>query len=80
MRFLEVTARSPLDKLTARESEIAARYAKGETYTSISATLNLSPATVRNHISNCFKKLAVKNKAELTNLLGNRGRSGVATT
>ncbi|MEO6972900.1 MAG: LuxR C-terminal-related transcriptional regulator [Rhodoferax sp.] len=79
LRFLEVKARSPLDKLTAHESEIAGRYAKGETYSAISATLTLSPATVRNHISRCFKKLAVNNKAELANLLGNRvGSEGAA--
>ena len=77
--FLEVKARSPLDKRSARESEIAGRYAKGETYTAISATLSLAPSTVRNHISSCFKKLAVKNKSELANLLGNRVRSEAAT-
>ena len=75
LRFLEVKASSPLDKLTARECEVVVRYANGETYSAISAALALSPTTVRNHISRCFKKLDVKNKAELANLLGNRRRA-----
>ena len=80
LRFLEVKARSPLDKLTARECEIVGRYANGETYSAISAALALSPTTVRNHISHGFKKLDVKNKAELANLLGNGRHSNAATT
>ena len=80
LRFLEVKASSPLDKLTARESEVAVRYANGETYSAISVALALSPTTVRNHISHCFKKLDVKNKAELANLLGNGRHSKAAIT
>ena len=77
LRFLEVKARSPLDRLTAREGEIVTRYAHGETYSAIAAGLALSPATVRNHISHCFKKLGVTNKAELANLLSNKTRAAV---
>ena len=77
LRFLEVKTRSPLDRLTARESEIMVRYAGGETYSAIAAGLALSPATVRNHISHCFKKLDVTNKAELANLLSNNTRAAV---
>ena len=75
LRFLEVKASSPLDKLSARECEIVGRYAAGETFSAISAALALAPTTVRNHIAHCFKKLDVKNKAELANLLGNGRRS-----
>ena len=74
LRFLEIKAKSPLDRLTAREGEIVARYAGGETYSAIAAALALSPTTVRNHISHCFKKLGVKNKAELANLLASKRR------
>ena len=72
LRFLEVKARGPLDRLSAREGEIVARYANGETYSAISVALALSPTTVRNHISHCFKKLGVKNKAELANFLSRK--------
>lgn len=64
-RLLQVKARSVLDVLTSREQEIAERYAGGETYAVISAALGLSPATVRNHIAHCFRKLGVTNKAGL---------------
>ena len=71
---------APLDKLTARECEIVGRCANGETYSAIRVALALSPTTVRNHISHCFEKLDVKNKAELANLLGNRRDANAATT
>ena len=74
LRFLEVKTKSPLDRLTGREREIVLRYAGGETYSAIAAALLLSPSTVRNHISHCFKKLGVKNKAELANLMSNKKR------
>lgn len=77
LRFLEVEARSPLDGLTAREGEIVVRYARGETHSGIAAVLALSPTTVRNHISHSFKKLGVKNKAELANLMSNNRRAGI---
>ena len=72
LRFLEVRPRSVLDKLTARERQVVGHYANGETYSAIAVALALSPATVRNHISHCFKKLGVRNKAELANLLANK--------
>ena len=74
--FLEVKAKSVLDKLTARESEVVTRYANGETYSAISAALTLAPATVRNHLSHCYKKLGVNSKTELTKLLANKQRAG----
>ena len=78
LRFLQVKCQSPLDRLTPREGEIVARYAQGETYCSIAAALALSPPTVRNHISRCFKKLEVTNKAELANLLSSKRRADAA--
>ena len=64
-RYLQVLANSALDSLSAREMDIATRYAEGETYSEIANTLALSPSTVRNHIARCFRKLSVNNKAEL---------------
>ena len=64
-RYVEVVAESVLDRLSGREREIALRYASGETYGEIALALGLSPATVRNHIARCFRKLAVNNKTEL---------------
>jgi DNA-binding CsgD family transcriptional regulator len=64
-RYVQVLALSALTILTPREREIVNRYALGETYARIAAALELSPATVRNHIANCYRKLAINNKAEL---------------
>ncbi len=64
-RYMQVTGARVLDGLSAREREIVERYALGETYAAIAAGLGLSPATVRNHIARCYRKLAVNNKAEL---------------
>ena len=74
LRFLQVRPRGALDKLSAREREVVVLYAGGETYSAISKALELSPATVRNHISHSFKKLSVQNKAELANLLAHSER------
>ena len=64
-RFLRVSHASSLDTLSSREREIVGRYAQGETHAAIASALGLSPATVRNHIAHCYRKLAVNNKAEL---------------
>ncbi|MDP2031171.1 MAG: LuxR family transcriptional regulator [Thiobacillus sp.] len=65
-RYLQVLAVRVLDNLSPRECEIVQRYAHGETHADIAVALSLSPATVRNHIAHCYRKLAVNNKAELT--------------
>jgi DNA-binding CsgD family transcriptional regulator len=73
LRFLQVRPISVLNKLTLREREIVTRYADGETYSGIARALMLAPATARNHISHSFRKLSVKNKAELATLLARHG-------
>jgi DNA-binding CsgD family transcriptional regulator len=70
-RYLQVTAIRVLDNLSEREHEIVERYAQGETYVVIASALGLSPATVRNHIAHCYRKLSVNNKAELVLRLSN---------
>lgn len=64
-RYMQALALSRMDTLTPREREIVTRYAQGETYAGIAAALALSPSTVRNHLANGYRKLAVNNKAEL---------------
>lgn len=64
-RLLQVRAPRMLDDLSAREREIVVRYARGATYAAIAAALSIAPATVRNHIAHCYRKLSVNNKAEL---------------
>jgi DNA-binding CsgD family transcriptional regulator len=69
LRLLEVRARREVDKLTGREREVALLYARGEPYTTIAQTLQLSGATVRNQIARIYRKLDVGNKAELARRL-----------
>lgn len=64
-RFLQVRAPSAMDSLSARETAIVTRYARGETYLEIAEALTLSPTTVRNCIATCYRKLSVSNKSEL---------------
>jgi DNA-binding NarL/FixJ family response regulator len=51
--------------LTKREQEIARLVAEGATNREIARTLFLSPKTVERHVSNVFKKVGVRNRAEL---------------
>lgn len=73
-RFAErylVTARpaSPLDRLTRRERQIASGFARGNSCKEVARALSLSPHTVRNHLQNIYRKLAVRDKAQLARLL-----------
>lgn len=64
-RHLEIRPASPLDRLSPRESEIARRYARGDTHVAIARELGVSPSTVRNQLANCYSKLGVASKVEL---------------
>ena len=52
--------------ITSREKEILVHLAKGQTNKEISQVLNLSPSTVRNHISSIFAKLKISNRSQAT--------------
>jgi DNA-binding NarL/FixJ family response regulator len=51
-------------ELSKREIEILEQLSKGLNYQSIADNLVISPATVRKHIENIYKKLQVHNKVE----------------
>jgi len=51
--------------LSKRETEVLQLMAKGKTSDEISALLNISVVTVKAHRTNIFRKLEVKNAAEL---------------
>lgn len=55
--------------LTDRENDIAESVAQGLTYGEIAENLGISPNTVRNHVANVYKKLAVRSKVELISVL-----------
>jgi DNA-binding CsgD family transcriptional regulator len=71
--LLEVRRRAAVDRLSARQRDIALLYAEGRTGPQIASQLGLSPSTVNNHLGVIFKKLAVSNKVQLLNAM--RGRA-----
>jgi len=58
-----------LSSLSPREREIAMLYAKGQTSKEIADELCISPTTVRNHVATIYRKLEIRNKTELVNLM-----------
>ena len=58
--------------LTEREDEIARLVAEGATNREIAQLLFLSPKTIERHVSNVFKKVGVRNRAELASRLSGR--------
>jgi DNA-binding NarL/FixJ family response regulator len=57
-------AREVFPELTEREHEVLDLLARGMSNAEITSRLGLSPKTVRNHVSNVFSKLAVRDRAE----------------
>ena len=55
-------------ELTKREIEVLEQLSGGLNYNEISINLFISPATVRKHIENIYRKLQVRNKLEAVNL------------
>lgn len=60
---IEESPKEEID-LSKREQEILEQIAKGLNYHQIAVNLIISPATVRKHIENVYKKLQVHNKVE----------------
>ncbi|MBI2279666.1 MAG: helix-turn-helix transcriptional regulator [Bacteroidetes bacterium] len=50
--------------ITEREKEVISLIYKGLTYNEIADNLIISPATVRKHTENIYRKLSVHNKVE----------------
>ena len=51
-------------KLTSREREVLTELAKGQTNKAIAEALNLTEATVTNHLHHIYGKLGVKSRVE----------------
>ncbi len=50
--------------ISEREKEVVTLMYKGLNYNRIAEEMNISPATVRKHTENIYKKLSVHNKVE----------------
>jgi DNA-binding NarL/FixJ family response regulator len=68
-----------LVQLSDRQWEVLARIARGERVQGIAKALFVSQSTVRNHLSDIFRKLGVHSQAELLELLRADARSGTRT-
>jgi DNA-binding CsgD family transcriptional regulator len=53
----------PSSVLSAREREVLALIAMGESSARIAATLHVSPSTVETHVRHCLEKLGARNRA-----------------
>src|SRR5690606_12048444 len=61
-QFLKQVSVKNRDRLTYREGEVLACMTVGQDNIAISRTLNISPNTVKRHISNILKKLEVDSR------------------
>jgi len=63
----KITNRNKKKTLTSRESEVLIFVSKGYTSKEIAKALGLSPHTVKDYVSNIYKKLQVNNKIQAVN-------------
>ncbi len=69
---------SPLMQLTPREWEIVRCFSQGRSYKVVALEIGLSPATVRNHLTRIYRKLAIHDKGALATLLQGAAGTGAA--
>ncbi len=72
--------RSEAQQLTAREREVLARVAMGESGAVISHVLGISRGTVESHVRNCLAKLGAKNRAHAIALALRHGDISMSLT
>lgn len=64
----------PDERLTAREAELLAAFAAGQSYKEAARTLGISPHTVGNHVKSIYRKLEVHSRSEAIRAAGARDR------
>lgn len=67
--LLEALPRSPVDLLSPRERTVIILYGGGLSYKEVARRMDLSPTTVRHYLREAYRKLGVRDKAELASLL-----------
>ena len=63
--MLRIRPFQKIDRLTERETEVARLIAAGSTNKEVGRQLQLSPITVRNHLSSILRKLGIAKRGEL---------------
>lgn len=69
LALVEAMECSPLDRLSAREGDVALAFAGGATYKEVARQLGLAPTTVRHHLRTIYDKLGVSNKAAVAQIV-----------
>lgn len=70
---IQLRAREPVPRLTAREHQILERVAAGESAPSIGRAMHLSAATVKTHLGHLYQKLDVSERAAAVAVAMRRG-------
>ena len=73
---LIVHEKNALDSLSIRENTIAKMISMGLTYKEVSKQLGISLSTVTTHMNNIYRKLGLRNKAELSYLMDRTNKRG----
>lgn len=71
--LLEAREKTEADALGRKERMAAQQFARGKTYLQIAESLGVSASTVRNQLRSVYKKLGVRDKAELAQRLRDWG-------
>lgn len=71
--FVRARARLPVDALSRRELEVAQLVTEGLTHKEIARSLDIAPATVRNHLQAIHERAGVHSNAELVQQLRRAG-------
>lgn len=58
-----------MDRLSARERSVPLSYAIGFSRKVIAKQLNMAASTVKNHLSNSYRKLGIQGRAELLSIV-----------
>lgn len=67
--LLRARPRNDLERLTAREQQVAEYFARGLTHKEVARTLAIAPSTVRNHLARVYDKLGLRDKGELAGVV-----------
>ena len=78
--YLVIRPSDQLDKLSERERGLARLFTRGLTRKDIARQLGLSPSTVKNHLSNIYRRLGISDRAGLIRAVEDGARPAPSST